>query len=111
MNSQIEKLALECGAWHQVYESKRFMHDHNFDIEKFAELIVAECIGIADEYDGVGSTIVSRIEKHFGVEELDVCKHDWYSAKNPVVQNGSVCVICGAIDAREPEELKNERTN
>jgi hypothetical protein len=37
--------------------------------EKFAELIVRECIGIADEYDGVGSTIVGRIEKHFGVEE------------------------------------------
>lgn len=40
-----------------------------FDTEKFAELIVRECVGIADEYDGVGSTIVSRIEKHFGVEE------------------------------------------
>jgi hypothetical protein len=36
--------------------------------EKFAELIVRECAGIADEYDGVGSTIVSRIQKHFGVE-------------------------------------------
>ena len=40
-----------------------------FDPEKFAELIVRECVGIADEYDGVGSTIVSRIKKHFGVEE------------------------------------------
>ena len=38
-------------------------------MSKFAELIVRECVGIADEYDGVGSTIVSRIEKHFGVEE------------------------------------------
>ena len=38
-------------------------------IEKFAELIVRECVSIADEYDGVGSTIVSRIRKHFGVEE------------------------------------------
>jgi hypothetical protein len=37
--------------------------------EKFAELIVRECVGIADEYDGVGSTIVSRIKKHFEVEE------------------------------------------
>jgi guanylate kinase len=36
--------------------------------EKFAELIVRECADIADEYDGVGSTIVSRIKKHFGVE-------------------------------------------
>jgi hypothetical protein len=38
-------------------------------MSKFAELIVRECIDIADEYDGVGSTIVGRIEKHFGVEE------------------------------------------
>jgi hypothetical protein len=37
--------------------------------EKFAELIVLECIDIADEYDGVGSTIVSRIREHFGVEK------------------------------------------
>jgi hypothetical protein len=41
----------------------------NEEMEKFAELIVQECVGIADEYDGAGSTIVSRIEKHFGVEE------------------------------------------
>jgi hypothetical protein len=41
----------------------------NFYDTKFAELIVRDCIDIADEYDGAGSTIVSRIEKHFGVEE------------------------------------------
>jgi len=39
-----------------------------FDKEKFAELIVAECVDIADDYDGVGSTIVSRIKQHFGIE-------------------------------------------
>jgi hypothetical protein len=43
MNKRLEELALECGAWHQVYEPKRFLHDHNFDIERFAELIVQEC--------------------------------------------------------------------
>lgn len=37
--------------------------------QRLAELIVRECANIADEYDGVGSTIVGRIEKHFGVEE------------------------------------------
>ena len=84
MNSQIEKLALECGAWHQVYESKRFMHDHNFDIEKFAELIVAECVAVvkptqhhevwAQSYlggvDGLEllDSKVKEIKKHFGVE-------------------------------------------
>jgi len=90
---------------------------------KLAELIVQECILINrqrmfSEYEGDSHRVAhnnalfcanSDMFEHFGVEELPVCKHDWYSAKNPVVQNGSVCVICGAIDAREPEELKNER--
>jgi hypothetical protein len=68
MNSElIKKLADEArikpmgGSW--VYRLS-----DEFE-EKFAELIVRECIDIADEYDGVGSTIVSRIKKHFGVEE------------------------------------------
>jgi hypothetical protein len=68
MNQRIEKFARECGAWNQVYGNRTFMIDEHFDIEKFAELIVGECVGIADEYDGVGSTIVSRIKKHFEVE-------------------------------------------
>ena len=69
MNERIEKFARECGAWNQVYGNRTFMIDEHFDIEKFAELIVGECVGIADEYDGVGSTIVSRIKKHFEVEQ------------------------------------------
>ena len=68
MNQRIEKFARECGAWNQVYGNRNFMIDEHFDIEKFAELIVRECADIADEYDGVGSTIVSRIQKHFEVE-------------------------------------------
>ena len=87
-------------------------------IEKFAELIVLECVNAVMDGSKEGDHYAMRIEQHFdngqggilhfGVEELSVCKHDWYSAKNPVVQNGSVCVICGAIDAREPEELMND---
>ena len=68
MNERIKELAEQAGFkvnWQhedvQAIKMARF--------EKFAELIVKECVGIADEYDGVGSTIVSRIEKHFGVEE------------------------------------------
>jgi len=77
---------------------------------KFAELIVKEMLVTCVEHPTwTGRMIGDQIKEHFGVEDLPVCKHDWYSAKNPVVQNGSVCVICGAIDAREPEELKNER--
>ena len=65
MNKQIERLFNAAG-FHKP-EMERLGIEHKF--EKFAELIVRECVGIADEYDGVGSTIVSRIKKHFGVEE------------------------------------------
>ncbi len=45
-----------------------------FDKEKFAELIVRECVDIAYKYDepklsGPGMIIGNRIEEHFGVEE------------------------------------------
>ena len=81
-------------------------------LEDFAKLIIKECSDIvADAVDHrePASTYVDKINQHFGIEELPVCKHNWYSAKNSVVQNGSVCVICRAIDPREPEELKNDR--
>ena len=68
MNERIKLLAEQAGFkvnWQhedvQAIKMARF--------EKFAELIVRECANIADEYDGAGSTIVSRIKKHFEVEE------------------------------------------
>jgi len=57
------------------------MLNEHFEIEKFAELIVRECInGIANDtanYEGVGmmsyyqgvQDAVKSIRKHFGVEE------------------------------------------
>ena len=65
MNERIGQLAEQAGL---LGPSSRVGNSHDA-AEKFAELIVRECVGIADEYDGVGSTIVSRIEKHFGVEQ------------------------------------------
>jgi hypothetical protein len=86
--------------------------------EKFAELIIRECIaqahsvadirGANDDMIFGADTAAMLISRHFGIEELPDCKHDWYSARNPVVQNGSVCVICGAVDARSPKELSND---
>jgi hypothetical protein len=65
LNERIKELAEQAG---MIIVDDKFSTYGKF-AEKFAELIVGECVSIADEYDGVGSTIVSRIQKHFGVEE------------------------------------------
>ena len=66
MNKKIEELALQCGAWHQVYDHKRLMVDRHFDVEQFAELLVFECIKIA-VFKG-DATTGKAIKEHFGVE-------------------------------------------
>jgi hypothetical protein len=64
MNQHILQPALQCGAWHQVYDQERFMIDSNFDIEKFAELIIRECINATGNCAGTGD----MIKEHFGIE-------------------------------------------
>jgi len=88
--------------------------DTNQVAEKFAELLIKECMGVALKHTpyielcDYSWLIYDKIKEHFGIEELRVCKHEWYSAKNQYVLNGSVCFKCYAIDQREPEELKND---
>ena len=69
MNERIEELAREAG-WDN--------HHSKFDtrIEKFAELIVRECLDIAQDraaFDGFPPNdvnhIIDEIKEHFGVEE------------------------------------------
>jgi len=43
MNKRVKELALECGAWNQVYGNREFMIDEHFDIVKFRELVIREC--------------------------------------------------------------------
>jgi hypothetical protein len=44
--------------------------DCEWVFEKFAELIVRECVGVADHSNVTGKSIVGeRIKQHFGVEE------------------------------------------
>ena len=111
MNERIQELIDHANLTEVIDDAYQQRNDWQPFVEKFAELIVKECANIVwDEADKTNNPDVNNaaykiINYFFGVEEQPVCKHDWYSAKNPVVQNGSVCVICGAIDAREPEEL------
>jgi hypothetical protein len=73
MNSKIKQLAEQVGAVRNVLAMGR--HDGvlftEFELEKFAELIVRECASI---YEGVYTDqqrperIDTRIKQHFGVE-------------------------------------------
>ena len=66
MNERIQQLAEQAG-WDN--------HHSKFDtrIEKFAELIVRECLVVINQSNGVGDDDVIKISrdvtKHFGVEE------------------------------------------
>ena len=72
MNQRIRELAEQCRI--EEYSQHGDLIEFGFDEEKFAELIVRECAGIAYEYDapkmsGPGMIIAGRIETHFGVAE------------------------------------------
>ena len=74
MNERIQELLIEAG----IYECDHFEPHPTF--EKFAELIVRECLSIAHlehkkalefdwDNDDTAQTIRDSISKHFGVEE------------------------------------------
>jgi hypothetical protein len=79
MNKRVEELALECGAWNQVYGNQEFMIDEHFDIAKFYELIVRECMDeclrmqLGNQYTPEELLFQTKyrkiIKEHFGVEE------------------------------------------
>jgi hypothetical protein len=67
MNERIKELAEQC---HRTFS------EHHIDLDRFAELIVRECMDICyrtdTEYEGhkVKSTVIaSKVAEHFGVEE------------------------------------------
>ena len=70
MNERIEKLIEQCTVQEFSDCTGGF---ETFDKEKFAQLIVAECLVVINQSNGVGDDDVIKIskdvEKHFGVEE------------------------------------------
>jgi len=84
MNQRIKELALQCGAWHQVYDEQRFMINGKFNVEKFTELVIKECIEVvkptqhheawAPSYLGGVDGLellngkIKIIKTHFGIE-------------------------------------------
>ena len=78
MNPQIRELAISSGIYDSLcdpYDSHNTGDAHGSvmdDLEKFAELIVRECVEWCDAYatiDGTAQQIRDAIKNHFGVEE------------------------------------------
>ena len=73
MNKQIQKLAEQAGA---VYSNDHAVSLLDDEIEKFAELIVKECVKVAHpkltdvgEWAAGMRLVQQRLKQHFGVEE------------------------------------------
>ena len=69
MNERIQELVRESNL--DVYGLGKERYKWEYTVEKFAELIVAECAGIAarNQAEDVGWDISEIIKEHFGVEE------------------------------------------
>jgi hypothetical protein len=68
MNELIKKFARESHI--DVYGLGKDRDKWEATLEKFAELIVRECVGVADHSNINGKSIIGqRIKEHFGVEE------------------------------------------
>ena len=77
MNERIKELAKEAGITTNL-DTDFYNKDSNkwvdYFSEKFAELIIQECVAIANKYDepklsGPGMIIAGQIESHFGIDD------------------------------------------
>jgi hypothetical protein len=72
MNERIQKLAEQATTRVDAVLNESMAYTY-FDTEKFAELIVKECLVVINQSNGVGDDDVIKIsqdvKKHFGVEE------------------------------------------
>jgi hypothetical protein len=71
MNERIDRLIDQCTV--QGFSDCVGGYE-TFDKEKFAELIVLECVGVCEEYRGTewgkaAECIGEQIKQHFGIEE------------------------------------------
>ena len=76
MNERIRQLAEQAGISLSQKDFSYYWVESAEDMEKFAKLIVRECVDIAhtnanvdETYDYACHTIAWKIKQHFGVEE------------------------------------------
>jgi hypothetical protein len=67
MNERIREIAGQCTTYE--YHSNGFPHEVSFDKEKFAELIVRDCMDIAANIGEHGPVAAQEMREHFGIEE------------------------------------------
>jgi hypothetical protein len=66
-NERIKQLAEQAGAG---WDHKYHWYVGSETMQKFAELIVKECVGVADHSNVTGKSIIGqRIKEHFGVNQ------------------------------------------
>ena len=68
MNKRIKELMEQSQDWadaHAPYASE----EHEYFVEKFAELIVRECANIGERYADGNYEVYNQILEHFGVEQ------------------------------------------
>jgi hypothetical protein len=75
MNDRIKELALQCGAWHQVYGEQRLMNNENFNYEKLATLVVQDCIDIVENLSPGYKDYRDQIEDAFRRDCVLEIKH------------------------------------
>jgi hypothetical protein len=73
MNERIKQLAEQAGFDIEVEDIFKYKPQHSFigsdeNIEKFAELIVRECIDVVSQCNLVDVDPIAHIKVHFGVE-------------------------------------------
>jgi len=70
MNDKIKELLEQSGFQYITDDGIGWAGNYNASLPKFAELIVRECVNIADHSNVNGTSIIGeRIKQYFGVEE------------------------------------------
>jgi hypothetical protein len=62
--------------------------------------------GIIEDWEN-GYPLLDMEPEEFLEEDLKPCEHEWIDARNKVILEGEVCLLCGAIRAGNAEEEEN----
>jgi len=68
VNERIKELGKQAGFYMEPQHPGGFPNEELAVAERFAELIVLECVDIADDETTDGWMVANRIKKHFGIK-------------------------------------------